>query len=131
MFLPAYHHRIVLLATGFQDPDRYLLFGRARLFLDRIELSGWHFGERYQQVIPLDEVCHIEWNAGVVAGPNVVFCLGEDRQFSLSLKHIHTWEHMLQERLQWSAPGRYRLAPQRPMLDLPLNDVVAYTSGMG
>ncbi len=130
MYSP-YQHRIVLLTSSFQYPSRRLLFGRARMYLDRIELTGWHFGEKHHQDIPLDEVCRIEWRLQDENGPNVIFYMEDGRSHPLILKNADLWKHTLEERMRWSSPGRYPLAPSRPQPDLPLKDLVAFTTGMG
>lgn len=126
-----YQHKVVLLTSSFQYPPRRLLFGRARLYLDRIELTGWHVGEKYHQSIPLNEVCRIEWHLEAADGPNVIFHMEDGSSFPLILKQAALWKHTLEERMRWSTPGQYHLAPPRPQPDLPLQDVVAYTTGMG
>ncbi|QXD14204.1 hypothetical protein GQ464_012165 [Rhodocaloribacter litoris] len=131
MYSSAYHHKIVLLTSSFQYPPRRLLFGRARLYLDRIELTGWHVGEKFHALIPLDEVCRIEWHLEGGAGPNAVFHLEDGRVIELVLKQGSLWKHTLEERMRWSSPGRYRLAPARPPVDLPLSELITYSTGMG
>ena len=131
MFSTKYTHKIVLLTSSFQYPLRRLLFARARLFLDRIELTGWHFGDKYQEQIPLDQISWIEWKLDAVHGPNVIFHLEDDTQFPLILKQAYLWKHTLEERLQWNAPAHFRLSSAVTKPELPLKDIIAFSSGMG
>lgn len=37
-----------------------LIGARARLFEDRLELSGWKFFSHYRRTIPLDRIVHVD-----------------------------------------------------------------------
>lgn len=123
----AHHHRIVLLTTGFRIPGRRLLFTRARLYPDRIELTGWRPGESYEAVILLDRVQSIEWRAGT-DGSNVVFYQDGEAPLALRLPSQQLWRDMLEERLHWSPRDR-QPAPSR-FHNMPMDELVAYMSGM-
>ncbi|GIV58342.1 MAG: hypothetical protein D6746_09760 [Bacteroidetes bacterium] len=131
MYPSTYPHKIVLLTTGFQLPSRRLLFGRARLYLDRIELTGWQVGERYHDVIPLGDIMRIDWNLEARREANVVFHRAEGPPTALILHQVGLWKHTLEERLRWGSPGRFRLAQTPPPPDMPLGDLITFASGMG
>ncbi len=126
-----HRHKIVLLTSSFQYPARRLLFARARLFLDRIELTGWHFGEKYQSQIPFEDLEQIEWKVGETAGPNALFHMADGTTYALHLNQVKLWKHTLEERLRWSKPGLFRLSPSQATRDMPLHELVNYTSGLG
>ncbi len=124
-------HRVELLSSSFQYPDRRLFFTRARLFLDRIELSGWQFGKKHERRILLDELQKIEWDGGA---SQAVFHLSEEESVRLRLPQLDSWKHSLEQRLSWSAPGRFRIAApasHTARRDLPLQDLVTLASAMG
>lgn len=129
-------HRIELLCTSFRYPARRLFFARARLYLDRIELSGRFFSEKHAVRIRQDEIERIEWRltARGTSEPNTVFHLEDGRQIVLVLGEVHRWQDMLEERLNWRAGRPGGLLPSRMLFsttpDLPLHDLVAYASSM-
>jgi hypothetical protein len=116
MYSIPYPHKIVLLRSGFQYPERHLFFARARLFFDRIELTGWHLGERHEEVIPLDAVERVEWQDSA-AHPTVVLHLAGERRLTLSLGQAGQWKHALAQRLDWrESRSRFAPDPQAPSL---------------
>ena len=124
----AHQHRIVLLTTSFRHPARRLLFTRARLFPDRIELSGWYPGASYEQVLFLDRIQRIEWHTDEKASPNVHFHMDDGAALSLDLQAPDKWQHTLMRRLGWT-PRRER-APLARLGNMGMEDLIAYTSGM-
>ena len=95
-----YPHKIVLLRSGFQYPEKHLFFARARLFFDRIELTGWHLSERHEEMIPLDAVRSIEWREEAQR-TTAVLLLDDDRRIELSLCEGHQWKDALALRMSW------------------------------
>ena len=99
-------HRLVLLNTHFRTPNQRLLFAQARLYFDRIELTGWQLRERFEETIPLYGVAHIDWNpnASVEADafPNVVFHFTDGSTRPLVLDQVASWRHTLENRLSWT-----------------------------
>jgi hypothetical protein len=123
----AHQHRIVLLTTRFRHPERRLLFTRARLFPDRIDLHGWSFGDTYDQVIYLDHVRRIDWPDLEAEQPYVLFHLDDGSTCSLHLQAADLWRYTLEQRLAWSPAGPHRL----PRLgNLPMEELISYTSSM-
>ena len=131
-----YDHRIELLSTPFRYPAQRLLFARARLYLDRIELSGRAFGGKHTAQIRWEEVERIAWclTARGAREPNATFHLVNGQAVALVLGEVHRWQDMLEERLAWGdgRPGEAR--PARMLFaatpDLPFHDLVAYASSM-
>lgn len=122
-------HRIVLLSSSFHFPERRLFFARARLFLDRIELSGWHFGKREVITIPLDQLDQIDWNA-----QDAVFHLRGGSTVRITLPQSKSWQHTLEQRLSWSAPGRFPMAATVTTTardDASLTELVTFATAMG
>ncbi len=120
-----YQHRTILLKTGFQYEQDRLFFTRARLFPDRIELSGWHPGGQRREVIPLDRVSRVEWQREPSHKWNAVLHLEDGSARKLSLQNVEQWKHNLSERLRWVKP-----TPKSWTLDLPLKELIAYTTSM-
>ena len=97
-------HRLVLLNTHFRPLEQRLLFPQARLFFDRIELTGWQLHERFEETILLHDVAHIEWTphaATVPSTPNVIFHFTDGTARPLALEQVSSWRHTLENRLSW------------------------------
>jgi len=88
-----------------------LLFGRARLFLDRIELTGFRYNDQYQERITLNDVERIEWRMKAHADPNVVFHLTNGNTTAFTLNQIKLWKHTLEHRIRWNRPVQYAPIP--------------------
>ena len=125
----AHRHRIVLLKTGFRYGDRAGLFSRARLYADRIELTNWSCHGPELRQIPLDMVDHVEWESED-GQTNAVICMDGGRRIPLRLQHVNRWRQTLESCLRWSRPGGDREARRGRALNLPLKDLVAYTTSM-
>lgn len=125
-------HQVVLLSSRFSDPEHKLFFTRARLYLDRIELSGWHLGKKYEARIPLHDLDAIDWQTG---SSSAVFYLREGQTIRLTLPDLERWKQSVEQRLWWSAPGRFPMASSTshtaPNQDLSLRDLVTFTTSMG
>ncbi|MFQ5572106.1 MAG: hypothetical protein ACE5G0_20710 [Rhodothermales bacterium] len=127
----SFPHNVVLLTSSFKKPDRRLFFTKARLFFDRIELSGWELGKRYVQDIRLDQVERIEWSA---EASGVIFYLTEGGQIRLTLPEMERWKRSLEQRLHWSGPGSYPTTSATSSTlrrDLSLQELITYTTCMG
>lgn len=123
-----YQPRIVLLTTRFQYLDRRLLFTRARLFPDRVELSGWLPGAAHHTALPLAQLHHVEWRPGVFKEPNAVFHFQDGTEVPLHLNQVHRWQHLLEERLRWRSAYEHR--PRRSRQSQDLRDLVDYVTSM-
>ena len=123
----AYPHKIVLLSSGFQYPERHLFFARARLYFDRIELTGWQVHERHEAVIPLDSVAGLEWQwEGEDATLSVL--REDDEPVRLRLPQGQDWRQALEMRMNWRT--KTRTAPAADRVPQSLRDVIAYSTSM-
>lgn len=59
-------HDVSLRSASFSLEDQWLLWSRARLYADRMELMGWHLWGRYHRVIPLERIEEAETDGGVL-----------------------------------------------------------------
>ena len=125
-------HSVVLLTSRFQYPGRRLFFTRARLFFDRIELSGWNLGSKHTRAILLDTVDKIDWNSDT---PEAVVHLTEGESVALRLSQIERWKQSLDQRLHWNITNYFpTTAPKTPSTtqpDLPLHELITFASSMG
>ena len=99
------------------------MFARARLYPDRIELSDWGRHGQENRLIALSDVDHVEWSTTPDSG-SIVLVLNEGERIALRLKQAKRWREVLEQRLRWDAQQARR------RLDLPLTDLVAYTTSM-
>jgi hypothetical protein len=127
----AHPHQVVLLSSRFINPEHKLFFTRARLYLDRIELSGWLLGKKYEVQIPLQDLDSIDWQTDT---SSAVFHLREGQIIRLKLPDLERWKQSVEQRLWWSAPGRFPMTSTShtaPNQDLSLRDLVTFTTSMG
>ncbi len=116
-----YLHKVVLLTTGFSLPGALLVYARARLFPDRIELSGWGGRGLFRETICLREVRRIAWPAAGADGPTTLH-LEDGRALAVCLHQPHRWRLRLEEHLRWSPWG----AAPPAASELGLKELVAY-----
>ena len=122
-------HSVVLLSSRFQYPGRRLFFTRARLFFDRIELTGWQFGKKHTCAIPLDAVDTIEWQTNTA---DAVLHLTEGGPVMLRLAQADQWKQSLDQRLHWNTTNYFPTkAPSTTRPDLSLHDLITFSSCMG
>lgn len=123
-----YPHKIVLLRSGFRYPERHLFFARARLFFDRLELTGWDLNERHEEVIALDSVRRVEWqDEGEQADALLRLHLDDGREVVLGLSDGASWRRALELRLSWR-PDRAPLAHDRQPASM--KELIAYSTSM-
>lgn len=123
-------HKIELFRSRFEHLAVRVFAGRAQLFPDRIEFSGWTFGHRYQCRIPLDGIVAIDWSPEAKTGANATFTLKDGQTVAVRLHEVAEWQRVLDERMRWSAPGQFLMRSDQRRLDLPMQDLVAYASSM-
>ncbi len=123
-----YPHKIVLLSTGLQMSGGALWFGRARLYPDRIELTGWNARGSYRQVIFLDRITDVRWERMSAAGAaDAVIRLHNGADVALRLHQGGRWKTCLEERIRWSPWRRLYAAREGASIDeMPLRDVMAF-----
>ncbi len=122
---------VVLVSSRFRFPEQRLLFPKARLFLDRIELSGWKLQKKVFQEIHLHQVTQVDWHMDDDTAFDVALHLDDGETVRLALPEATTWKHTLEERLRWSAPDRTTVSTTWPQPDLPLDELVTYTTSLG
>ena len=121
-----YTHKIELFSTRFQYADRRVLFGRARLFADRIELAGWNRDGSRRDVISFADIDRIEW--APEAATNAVLHLRDGQHVGLQLRNVFAWRKQLEGHLHWGLPHVAGAVTQP--LNLSLTDLVAYAGSM-
>jgi len=131
--MSTYHpHSVVLLTSRFQYPGRRLFFTRARLFFDRIELTGWNFGKKHTRHIPLDAVEKIDWKTNT---PEAVVHLTEGEPVTLRLSKADRWKQSLDQRLLWNVtnyfPTTATKATSTARPDLSLHELITFATSMG
>ena len=129
---PNHPHSVLLLSSRFQYLDRRLFFTRARLFFDRIELTGWVLGKKHVRAIPLDDVAQVEWDPNTSAA---VLHLSEGDPVRLRLSHLDSWKRSLEQRLWWNAtnylPRPTAKTNSTVRRDVSLHELITFTTSMG
>lgn len=100
--------------TPFRYGDRRMLFARARLFEDRLELSGLHWRGWHQRTIPLSQIKSVDWWSGAESGPNFVLHLRNSDSLSLWMKGAGLWKYRIEEH----APNLTDEQSRRPDRDM-------------
>ena len=125
-------HNVLLLSSRFQYPDRRLFFTRARLFFDRIELTGWHLGKKHERAIAIDDVSEIEWDTRSSAA---ILHLTDGEPVHLRLSHLDSWQYSLEQRLHWNATNYVRRPVSKTdstaRYDGSLTDLITFSTSMG
>lgn len=80
------HHDASLRTATFTLEDRWLLWPRARLYADRVELTGWSLGERYRRSIPLASVEEAE-----ATGRHLVLHLADGSSVQIEMDTPEQW----------------------------------------
>ena len=70
-----------------------LLFPRARLFADRLELTGWHGRGRYRRVIPVGRILQVD----VPAADRLVLWLFNGETVRLQLRRARQWKAAIEQ----------------------------------
>lgn len=105
---PQYAHNVALIASRFHFPRRRVLFGKARLFGDRIELEGWQLGRRYRRCIPLAEIAHLESYAHEKNAHLTLF-LDSDEVVILYMKDAFLWRTLFENWMEYDVLPSARL----------------------
>ncbi len=97
-----------LRSVRFRFPSRRVWFGRARLFEDRVQLTGWTLKGRYRRTIPLTRVGRAEWWSNA-EGTNFALHLNDGSTCALRLRRgAADWKFEIDALL-----GRSTLPPAR------------------
>jgi hypothetical protein len=84
-----------LLSDSFSFARPRLLCARARLYEDRLELTGWRLWGRYCRRIPLRRVLH----ADVTDGNCLLLWMADGRTLRLRVDDARRWQKAIDRRL--------------------------------
>ena len=76
-----------------------LVLARARLYDDRLELSGWQWRGRFRRRIPLDHILQVD----VPGDDELLLWLVNGRTIRLGISRAHEWKNVL---IEQSGGGR-------------------------
>ena len=97
----------VLLTAPFRYPDQWMLFGRAKLFEDRISLFSIHLTGIRRRTLLLADLVGLEWWSGDQGGANLHLDLKDGSSVLLWVKGAGLWKFNIQER----APNLKQTSP--------------------
>jgi hypothetical protein len=80
------------------------IYGRVRLNLDRIVVSGWTWRGRVERTVPLDAVDDVEWWTLTNDGPNLALLTNNGQRFAFWVKSPGVWRFQIQELLSQVTP---------------------------
>jgi len=78
----------MLFSSAFRFTNPALAFARARLFTDRIELTGWQIQGRYRRSIPLNQVLQVDCSGG----PSLLLWLSSGETLRLRVADPGLWK---------------------------------------
>ena len=87
-------HARARLTSPFTFGGPAVFFGRARLYADCVELSGWQWRGRYRRRIPLDHILQVD----VPSEDELLLWLINGRTIRLGIGRALEWKEFLQER---------------------------------
>ena len=85
------------LSSRLNLPDRNLFLGRARLFADQIELSGWSLKGRIHRVIEIGGIRKVEWYTAVKGEPNLQIIDRLGTEHFIRVQAAGTWCYELRK----------------------------------
>ena len=112
-----YRHHVEVLANRFRYPNRSLLFGRARLFGDRIELSGWGLHGRHRQCIPLGLISTLDYHP-LEDDANLTLYLATGDAVPLHIDEAHRWRETFEHWFEYAVLPSAKLLDDRQAADL-------------
>lgn len=77
---------VALRTAPFALEDRWLLWSQARLYADRLVLTGWSLTGRYRRAIPLEQIDEPE-----VAEGRLVLILVEEASLEIRVESPEDW----------------------------------------
>lgn len=90
-----HRHHVALIASRFHFAHRRVFAGRARLFGDRIELTGWRLTGRYRRCIALQDIALLESYAHEKKAHLTLF-LESDEVLILYMKDAFLWRALFE-----------------------------------
>ncbi len=88
-----------LLSSRFRYADRRFLFGRIRLYRDRIDLFGLHWRGLHRRTIALREVARLSWRTDTERSANMTIYLRDDEAVRLWVEGAGLWKYQIDARL--------------------------------
>ena len=104
----AYSQHGPLLSSRFHYFNRRVIFGKARLYGDRIVLTGWSFRGRHRRSIPFEKITHLEYHI-LPKGGHLTLFLPDDRVVSFFLQQAHQWRALFENGLRYDVWTSARL----------------------
>lgn len=95
----------VLLSSRVRFLERGFIFGRARLYFDRIVVKGWTWNGRVRKSIQLDQVASVNWWTLTDDGPNLSIATNNGQSLAFWVKSPGVWRFRIQELLSADLPG--------------------------
>ncbi len=95
----------VLLSSRIRFLERGLIFGRARLYFDRIIVKGWTWQGRIRKTIRLKDVSSVNWWTLTDDGPNLSIGTNNGGSLAFWVKSPGVWRFRIQELLSADLPG--------------------------
>lgn len=88
-----------LLSGRFRVAGRRLFFGWARLYADRLVLTGFSWRGLHRRTILLREVARVSWRTDSARAANVTLHLRHDEPVRLWISGAGLWKHRIDDRL--------------------------------
>ena len=85
----------ILLSSSFRYAGRRFLFGRARLYGDRLELFGLHWRGVHRRTIALREMVRLSWRTDSQRSANMTLYLRDDEPVRLWVKGAGLWKYQI------------------------------------
>jgi len=83
-----------LLSGSFSHPT--LLCARARLYEDRLELTGWRLTGRYRRRIPLRRILQVD----APEANRLLLWMADGQTLRLRIDHAQRWQQVIAQRLE-------------------------------
>ena len=96
---PTHVSEHLLLSSSFRYADRRFLFGRVRLYGDRIELFGLHWRGIHRRTIALRNVVRLSWRTDTERSANMTLYLHDDEPVRLWVEGAGLWKYQIDARL--------------------------------
>lgn len=95
--IPVSEYRV--LSSSFRYAERRFLFGRVRLYGDRIELFGLHWRGIHRRTIALRDVLRLSWRTDSQRSANITLYLRDDEPVRLWVEAAGLWKYQIDARL--------------------------------